>query len=296
MNKRKSFLIALTVLLAMASVAVASVSAETDFDKCGKFNDVSPVNSFCGITRLMRDYHVFTGDDKSNFRPLDKVSRAEFAKILVVARYGDIAIEDWTKLDGATLGFKDLSGFHWSYPYIKIAKEKGLVNGYKDGTFRLGNTLTRAEFAKLLYVGLPDIAVKVAGAKTALKSGEAKDLISSQWYYDYMLLLNFANNTASVDPTLTGASLEVCGVNKLCPERTISRLEIAGALEKFHSVFGQTIGYLDVPVVVEPVVPDITNVVSVENCNKIKSLSDMTATLIQLNIDLSILNKCANPF
>ena len=295
MNKRKSFLIALTVFLTMASVALASVSAETDFDKCGKFNDVSPANSFCGLTRVMRDDHVFTGDDKGNFRPLDKVSRAEFAKILVVARYGNIAVEDWKTLDGATLGFKDLSGFHWSYPYIKIAKEKGLINGYKDGTFRLANTLTRAEFAKLLYVGLTDFGVKVAEAKSALKSGEAGDLIASQWYYDYMLLLNFANNAAVMD-TLAGGSLESCGVNKLCPERTISRLEIAGALEKFHDVYGQTIGYVDVPVVVAPVVPEITNVVSVENCNKIKSLSDMTATLIQLNIDLSILNKCSNPF
>ena len=75
----------------------------------------------------MRDSHIFTGDDKGNFRALDKVSRAEFAKILVVARYGDIAIDDWNLLDGATLGFKDLKVFHWSFPFIKIAKFKGLI-------------------------------------------------------------------------------------------------------------------------------------------------------------------------
>ena len=39
---------------------------------------------------------------------------------------------------------------HWAEGYITRLIDKGAVNGYEDGTFRPGNTITRAEFTKII--------------------------------------------------------------------------------------------------------------------------------------------------
>ena len=45
--------------------------------------------------------------------------------------------------------FSDIVG-HWASEYIAEGTEKNWVNGYPDGTFRPQNTITRAEFVKLI--------------------------------------------------------------------------------------------------------------------------------------------------
>ena len=48
MKNGKSLLITLMSVLMTISVGIVSVSAvESDFDKCGKFNDVTPANAYC---------------------------------------------------------------------------------------------------------------------------------------------------------------------------------------------------------------------------------------------------------
>jgi len=49
--------------------------------------------------------------------------------------------------------FLDINN-HWSKEYIEEAKDKNLINGYPDGTFRPENKVTREEFASLLVRAL----------------------------------------------------------------------------------------------------------------------------------------------
>ena len=46
--------------------------------------------------------------------------------------------------------FTDLPENHWSYWYVEDLVSRGIINGYKDGTFRPSNQITRGEFLKLL--------------------------------------------------------------------------------------------------------------------------------------------------
>ncbi len=50
----------------------------------------------------------------------------------------------------ATGTFKDVPRNHWAYDAIKAMAEKGVIQGYNDGTFRPNNLITRAEFAKIM--------------------------------------------------------------------------------------------------------------------------------------------------
>ncbi|MFM6193223.1 MAG: phosphodiester glycosidase family protein [Planktothrix sp.] len=50
--------------------------------------------------------------------------------------------------------FLDISQ-HWARPFIQRLQAQGLINGFKDNTFRPDQNLTRAEFATLLQAAFP---------------------------------------------------------------------------------------------------------------------------------------------
>lgn len=50
--------------------------------------------------------------------------------------------------------FSDLPENHWAYEAINEMMEKGILNGYPDGTFLPSKNVTRAEFAKILVLSL----------------------------------------------------------------------------------------------------------------------------------------------
>lgn len=51
----------------------------------------------------------------------------------------------------AATEFKDVPGDHWALANIQFAVEKGIVNGYPDGTFHPESPVTREEAATMLY-------------------------------------------------------------------------------------------------------------------------------------------------
>lgn len=50
----------------------------------------------------------------------------------------------------AESGYPDVPDSHWAYPVIQSAKEYGLMGGYDDGRFGLGDQLKRREFVTML--------------------------------------------------------------------------------------------------------------------------------------------------
>jgi len=72
----------------------------------------------------------------------------------------------------------DISG-HWAENTILALVEKGYISGYPDGTFKPDNTITRAEFIKIMtsVVGIAPIT-----------TGESKfsDVASADWFFGYV--------------------------------------------------------------------------------------------------------------
>jgi Cohesin domain./S-layer homology domain. len=87
---------------------------------------------------------IVNGFLDGTFRPNLKVTRAEFAAMLVRA----IHLE---QQNGVVLPFKDINQLpEWAKPFIAEASSAGVIQGYPDGTFRAGNTITRAEMTVML--------------------------------------------------------------------------------------------------------------------------------------------------
>ena len=102
-----------------------------------------------GIRIMSSKEHTayINGYEDGTFRPDATITRAEATAIL--ARVST----DYNNQYYAS-GFSDASG--WSSNYIGFASQKGLVNGYEDGTFKPDANMTRAEFATVIakFLGL----------------------------------------------------------------------------------------------------------------------------------------------
>ena len=59
-----------------------------------------------------------------------------------------------TGVDTQTAMFPDVPENHWAYEYVKGLCEKGIIEGYPDGTFGGNRNMTRYEFAAMLYRAL----------------------------------------------------------------------------------------------------------------------------------------------
>ncbi|MNW41907.1 Cellulosome-anchoring protein precursor [compost metagenome] len=60
--------------------------------------------------------------------------------------------EEWQNAEAtqSTVSFTDLPSTHWAYNYIAEMVDRKVISGYPDGKFRPNNTITRAEFAKIM--------------------------------------------------------------------------------------------------------------------------------------------------
>lgn len=103
-----------------------------------------------------------------------------------------------------TMKLRDIKG-HWAEEEIQAMYGKGVLHGYKDGTFRPNGRITRAEFTKAIVDGFA--LAPMPGTVFADTQGHwAKDAIA----------------TASAHGVIDGI-----GGNKFAPDDPISRQEIA---------------------------------------------------------------------
>ena len=62
-----------------------------------------------------------------------------------------IAVDAATEVSSTVQQFKDVDAGHPDFLAINYLKKQDIVEGYADGTFKPGATLTRAEFLKFLF-------------------------------------------------------------------------------------------------------------------------------------------------
>lgn len=117
--------------------------------KAAKIEETGPKASFSDISGHWAEANVLraagigfvNGYTDGTFRPNGQVTRAEFVTML--AKATSLKAQGESKLD-----FKDLDTIpSWAKPYVGLAVDTGIVNGYSDHTFRPSQTITRAEMA-----------------------------------------------------------------------------------------------------------------------------------------------------
>ena len=87
----------------------------------------------------LADRGIINGVGGREFAPEKNVTREEFIKMLVNALQLDI--------DGMSSEFNDVDVNEWYYPYVSCGVSLGIIKGYDDNTFGIGDCITREDMA-----------------------------------------------------------------------------------------------------------------------------------------------------
>ena len=93
----------------------------------------------------LTDDHIayMQGYPDKTFGPRKNMTRAEVAAMFARLTAGGFIIEP------GSIGFKDVKVSAWYYKHVSFLAEHGILEGYKDGSFKPGAAITRAEFATI---------------------------------------------------------------------------------------------------------------------------------------------------
>ncbi len=106
---------------------------------------------------------ILQGYDDGTFRPKETINRAELLKIVFKGR------SDVTPVSRRC--FSDVSPDEWYAPYVCAAKNRGIVKGYQNGTFKPAEPVNFAEAIK--------IVLNAYGHEVTESQG-------SEWYLPYV--------------------------------------------------------------------------------------------------------------
>lgn len=109
------------------------------------FVDVLSTTPYAESILAMRAQGVIQGYADGTYKPANPVNRAEFMKILVEAS----GAKD---LDGyAKACFPDVDASQWYAKYVCYGKDKNIIGGYADGSFRPQASINLAEALKIVF-------------------------------------------------------------------------------------------------------------------------------------------------
>jgi hypothetical protein len=104
--------------------------------------------------QVMAGMGILTGNENGVFNPKGELTRAAAAKIVAYVALGKTAAEMMT----AAEDFKDLKvsdpQYGWSVKYVHYLYTKGIVNGYGNGNYGPGDSVTVLQFAKMLLCAI----------------------------------------------------------------------------------------------------------------------------------------------
>lgn len=103
-----------------------------------------------GVVERIANLNIINGLNSTTYAPNKSVTRAELAKIIVKMR----GIEDYAESVEYKKKFSDVKNTDWYYPYIMIASDLELLNGYSDGTFKPEKEVSYAELVAILLRNL----------------------------------------------------------------------------------------------------------------------------------------------
>lgn len=189
-------LTAITISLAMILASMFTVAYADTIT----FTDVSEDYQYSDAIYSLVSKGIINGytesDGTSTFKPDNTITRAEFAKLLVLSTTPGVVHT------ATTDKFPDLSVDHWANTYIAAAVNTGAINGYEDGTFKPENPVSYGEAVKMIvctlgygsvvtptepwYDGYIRIAnqIKLTKSAVGLGSNEAKRGLVAQLIYN----------------------------------------------------------------------------------------------------------------
>ena len=111
------------------------------------FSDVGPDNVFYGFVEAAHAAGILAGYEDGTFRPNNPVTRAQVAKMIVLAKLWDVPLPQVPT-------FSDVGSDNWAFRFVEVAYAHGIIGGYSDGTYRANLSVTRGQLSKMLALSM----------------------------------------------------------------------------------------------------------------------------------------------
>lgn len=133
----------------ISAVAALAMTASTFVAFAANYPDVDASASYKQAVDELSALNVINGYTDGTFQPDKLVSRAEFAKMVVIA--SGKAMEAQAEAAANTnTKFNDVKGDHWAAGYVTAATANKIINGMDDKTFAPDANITYAQAMKML--------------------------------------------------------------------------------------------------------------------------------------------------
>ncbi|WP_141504313.1 S-layer homology domain-containing protein [Paenibacillus luteus] len=153
---------------------------------------------------------IVNGVGNDNFKPDQKVTRAEFLKMLIFAF--DLADAE------ASSGLSDVQAGSWYYDSVAAAEKLGIVQGKADGSFGVNDEITRQDMAVMAYRVAKQLELKLDGK------------VSTAAFTDQTAISSYA--TQAVDAMQAASIIEGIGSGVFNPKGAATRAQAAVIIHK----------------------------------------------------------------
>lgn len=171
MGNLKRFFSLFLVMVAVISTTTTAFSES--------FIDVNSGNPYYVGINYLKEQNIIEGYEDGSFKPSQEIDRASALKMLTLAS-GIFSHEEIDTIEtDDKRPFEDTPVSEWYTKYLIAAKEKGIISGYSDGTFRPWKNINLAETLKIFLESFEDLDYP------ALETNLVDDTPITSWFTKY---------------------------------------------------------------------------------------------------------------
>lgn len=199
----------ISMALALTAVFMSFVSAaETEkVENKASYSDVKTADECFDAVELLTRLDIMEGYEDKTFQPDKKVTRAEFAKLIMNSLgqvYDGTSAGYWEEA-GYGKEFTDVKRDYWAWEYITAAVSENIINGMGNGTFAPEANVTYAQAMKML----------VCAAGYSQWSIDKGSWPSGYMYWGNRIKINDGIKDISSDTEITRAQIAIMLKNML---------------------------------------------------------------------------------
>ena len=194
----------------VSSVTPISDNTKEDVSIQDIFNDISEYDWAAEAIKNLYEKSIIKGKENGEFAPGDNVAREEFTAMIV--RAFDLTYEGKTSKN-----FLDIKEGDWFENYVKVAASRGIISGMPDGSFGVGQMITRQDMAVILVNLLKNNNISVVAEDSAFSDFNEVDSYAEtavKTLSQLKIINGFEDNTYRPHNSMTRAEAAVV-VNRI---------------------------------------------------------------------------------
>jgi len=175
-----------------------NIENNPDAAKEDLFKDLGNVSWAAEAINALAKDGIINGKGNGSFCPDDNVTREEFVKMIINA----LSINGG---DRTMQAFSDVEKDEWYYTFVEKAYSAGIISGYDNQSFGIGDCITRQDMAKIAY------GAALAAGKNSLKTVNNFIFADDAFIADYAKDAVYALYGAKVINGMTANTFEAHG-------------------------------------------------------------------------------------